>query len=185
MNIDEARGWLSEAARRGAKLKNQWKPQPGPQADAYYSLADELLYGGAAGGGQSDAILGIARNLHGRSIILRRVSPSLDGLVERSREIYAPDAESAAQSSFSGSPFPRWRFNDGRQIRFGHIQHGDDVLKLQGHAFDGYFFDEIPEFEEPQFRYVTGWNRSTRPGQRCRIVCTGNPPTTAEGEWVI
>ena len=185
MNIDEARAVLAEVTRRGAKLKNIWHPQPGPQTEAYCCAADELLYGGAAGGGKSDALLGIARNLHWKSIILRRVSPSLDGLIERSREIYAPDAESAAHSSFSGSPFPRWRFDDGRQIRFGHIQHSDDVLKLQGQAFDGYFFDEIPEFEEAQFRYVTGWNRSTRPGQRCRIICTGNPPTTAEGEWVV
>jgi hypothetical protein len=35
------------------------------------------------------------------------------------------------------------------------------------------------------FRFVTGWNRSTEPGQRCRVVCTGNPPCSAEGDWVI
>lgn len=29
-----------------------WTPQPGPQADAFYSDVDELFYGGAAGGGK-------------------------------------------------------------------------------------------------------------------------------------
>jgi hypothetical protein len=33
--------------------------------------------------------------------------------------------------------------------------------------------------------FIKTWNRSARPGQRCRIVCAGNPPTTAEGTWVI
>jgi hypothetical protein len=35
------------------------------------------------------------------------------------------------------------------------------------------------------FRFVTGWNRSAVPGQRCRVICTGNPPTSADGDWVI
>jgi len=46
-------------------------------------------------------------------------------------------------------------------------------------------FDEIPDFLEDQFRFLIAWNRSTIPGQRCRVVCAGNPPTYAEGEWVI
>jgi hypothetical protein len=32
---------------------------------------------------------------------------------------------------------------------------------------------------------VNAWNRSTRKGQRCRVVATGNPPTTAAGRWVV
>jgi hypothetical protein len=46
-------------------------------------------------------------------------------------------------------------------------------------------FDEITSFAESQYRYIIGWNRSTYPGQRCRTVATGNPPTSAEGLWVI
>ena len=45
--------------------------------------------------------------------------------------------------------------------------------------------DEITEFSESQFRFVNGWNRSTRPGQRCRIIATGNPPSTDNGLWII
>ncbi len=46
-------------------------------------------------------------------------------------------------------------------------------------------FDEVPEFLESQYVFISTWNRSTNPNQRCRIVATGNPPTTAEGLWVI
>lgn len=40
----------------------QWRPLPGPQTMAYSSPADELFYGGAAGGGKTDLLLGVARN---------------------------------------------------------------------------------------------------------------------------
>ncbi len=46
-------------------------------------------------------------------------------------------------------------------------------------------FDEVTQMTETQFRFVKAWCRSTLPGQRCRIVATGNPPTSVEGEWVI
>jgi hypothetical protein len=46
-------------------------------------------------------------------------------------------------------------------------------------------FDELPNFLEQQYRYLIGWNRTTKPGQRSRVVATGNPPQGPEGEWVI
>ena len=49
-------------------------------------------------------------------------------------------------------------------------------------------FDEITHFTRSQFEFLTGWNRiSDRASrdQRCRIVCTGNPPVTPEGRWVV
>ena len=46
-------------------------------------------------------------------------------------------------------------------------------------------FDEIVDFTETQFRFVITWNRSPDPNQRCRVICSTNPPTTYEGEWII
>jgi len=46
-------------------------------------------------------------------------------------------------------------------------------------------FDEITHFLESQFRFLIGWLRTTVPGQRCRVICSGNPPTDAEGDWII
>lgn len=36
-----------------------------------------------------------------------------------------------------------------------------------------------------QYEFIIGWNRSTRPGQRCRVIATGNPPIDENGLWVI
>jgi hypothetical protein len=151
---------------------------------AYESPADELFYGGAAGGGKTDLLLGVARREHHRSIIFRRVYPSLDAIMKRSKEMYNIFGETRQQDFFNES-LHRWMFKDGSHIRFGSIQFDKDKANYQGQAHDFYGFDEITEFTEGMFRFVTGWNRSTRKGQRCRVICTGNPPTSAEGDWVI
>ena len=59
-----------------------WSPNPGPQSQAYYSEADELFYGGAAGGGKSALIIGLALTKHQRSLILRRESTQLRGMID-------------------------------------------------------------------------------------------------------
>ena len=45
----------------GGEMAAPWVPEPTnqPQSDAYHSKADLLLYGGAAGGGKSDLLLGL------------------------------------------------------------------------------------------------------------------------------
>ena len=160
-----------------------WKPFPGPQTMALESQADILFYGGAAGGGKTDLLLGAARYHHKRAIIFRRVSPSLSALIDRSREIYTADGK-ATMDNFTVQP-PRWKFDDGASIRFGSVQYEKDVTDYQGNPHDCYGFDEITEFSEAQFRFLIGWNRTTIPGQRCRVICTGNPPTSSDGAWVI
>jgi hypothetical protein len=156
-----------------------WVPQSGPQTEAFHSPADILFYGGQAGGGKTDLALGLACTSHYRSIIFRREYPRLKALIARSREIYAP----AAPRGFNASEHT-WTFPDGRVIELGSMPNETDAQAYQGNPHDLYVFDELPEFTESQFRFVIGWLRSTRPGQRCRVVCPGNPPTDSNGEWV-
>ena len=161
-----------------------WQPLPGPQFEAIINPADELLFGGQGGGGKSDLLLGLAGYYHHHSIIFRRVFPELRGLIERSREIFNAKGDPHARDSYNES-LHIWRLRDDRQIEFGALQHEKDKENFRGRPHDLYAWDELTEFTESQFRFVNGWNRSTRPGQRCRVVATCNPPTTAEGKWVI
>lgn len=164
-----------------------WRPlidlknpeQPTPQRLAFESRADILLYGGAAGGGKTDLIAGLALTAHKRTIIFRRESTQLSGVIERIIEI------KRNRDGFNAQPPPRFNLPDGRLIRLGGMQHAGDEQAYQGRPFDLMAFDELTQFLESQFRYVITWNRTTDPNQRCRVVCATNPPTTAEGEWVI
>jgi hypothetical protein len=159
----------------------KWTPLPGPQTEAYYSPADILFYGGAAGGGKSDLVLGLAHQQHRRSIIFRREFMQLQGLEDRAREIYANYGGFNSQKHV-------WRLHYdhiSRVIEFGACQRPGDEQGYQGRPHDLKAFDELTHFTQGQFRYLIGWTRSPHPGQRSRVVCTGNPPTSADGDWVI
>jgi hypothetical protein len=160
----------------------RWVPNtPGPQYDAYKCLADELFYGGAAGGGKSQLILGLAINEHRNSRIFRRHLKDIDGTGG-----LAP-ATAQIMGSWDGYSRQRhiWTLDSGREIEFGAFSNAQEAEKYQGRPADFFGFDEITQFPRDLYRYIITWNRSTAPGQRCRVVCAGNPPVTAEGMWVI
>ena len=168
------------------KIRNRtarWTPQSKPQCLAFLSRADELFYGGAAGGGKSDLLLGLAGEAHSRSIIFRRVFPNLRFLVERSRQIYGSESNATSKDSYNDS-LHVWRLANGNMIEFGAIQYEKDKTNFQGRPHDFIGFDEVAEFAESQFVFVTAWNRTTDPRQRTRVIATGNPPTDEMGGWV-
>lgn len=179
-----------DAIRRELRHRTLWTPfadrddgSAHPQRLALESKADILGYGGQAGGGKSDLLLGAAR-FHHRSIVFRRTYPSLTALVDRSRQIYNPEGD-AAQADRYNESLHRWRFDTGGILYFDSLQYDKDALGHQGQPKDYYGFDELTEFSEYQFRFVTGWNRTTKTNQRCRVIATMNPPTTEEGRWVV
>ena len=154
-----------------------WVPLPGPQTLAYGCRADILYYGGAAGGGESDLLLGLGLNEHKHSIIHRRQSTQLIGIQMRLLdEILRSRRGWNGQADILTLP--------DRKIEFGSCNNAGDEIKYQGRPHDFIGFDEIAHFLESQFRFLCGWLRTTVTGQRCRIVCAGNPPTTPEGRWV-
>ncbi len=148
-----------------------------PQTEAFASPADRLFYGGAAGGGKTDLILGLSLTQLSKSIIFRRTYPELKGLIERSREIVGSLGDYNKNEKI-------WQLPKGRTLEFGAVQYESDKEKFQGRDHSGKLFDEITRFTRTQFEYLSAWNRSAK-GDRCRIVATGNPPTTPEGLWVI
>jgi hypothetical protein len=153
-----------------------WTPLEGPQSEAYASPADILFYGGAAGGGKTDLVIGLSLVEHFNSIIFRREGTQLQGIYDRMGKILG------SRDGFN-SKDRVWRLPN-RQIEFGAVAHAGDEEKYQGRPHDLLVFDEITHFSEYAFRFLQGWLRSEVEGVRQRVVCTGNPPTTAEGEWI-
>lgn len=164
-----------------ANILDMWAPRSKPQEWALESAAEEIFYGGAAGGGKTDLLIGAALTRHRKSIIFRREYPQLREIINRTGEILAE--------------YPASRYNDqahvwknlpgGRSLEFGAMQHIKDREKYQGRPHDLKGFDEITQFHPDQYKFVSGWLRSTVPGIQKRCLCTGNPPTTPDGEWVI
>lgn len=160
-----------------------WEPLPGPQIMAFNSQADILGYGGSAGGGKTDLLLGLAATQHQRAVIFRRVFPSLRGIIERSRDIFNPGGIEHARDSYNES-LHRWVLGPGKMLEFESCQYEKDREKQRGRPRDFYGFDEVTEFSKTQVEFITAWNRSVKPEQRCRVVMTFNPPSDELGSWV-
>jgi len=156
-----------------------WCPQPGPQTEALLSKADILYYGGQAGGGKTDLLLGVALTQQERSILFRRQAVQLTGIEERMATIIGTRAGYNSQTGM-------WRLPEGgRTLELGSCKEPGDWMKYQGRPHDAKLFDEIPHFTETQFRSLIGWMRTDNPKVRQRVICAGNPPTDSDGEWVI
>ncbi|HPL80082.1 MAG TPA: terminase family protein, partial [Burkholderiaceae bacterium] len=155
----------------------RWTPQSGPQQMAYESQADILFYGGAAGGGKTDLLLGLALTSQHHSIIFRREAVQLIGIEERMTAITGTRQGYNSQTGV-------WRLPQGRVMELGSVKEPGDWMKFQGRAHDAKLFDEICHFLESQFRALIGWLRSDDPTIRQRVVCAGNPPTSSDGQWV-
>ncbi len=157
-----------------------WRPLPGPQTTAYNSVADITGYGGAAGGGKTDFIVGEAATKHKRVLVIRREKAQTEGVIQRMAEIIGSTDGYNSQKSI-------WKVPVGSCpiVEFGGLDNPGDESRWQGRPHDLKAFDEVTEMREAQVRFIMGWRRSSDPTVRARTVMTFNPPTSAEGRWVI
>lgn len=164
---------------RELKKRNPWRPLPGPQSLAFHSTADVIGYGGAAGGGKTDLACGKTLTQHQKVLVLRREATQLTGIIDRFTELIG------SRDGYNGAE-RIWRLPERKlQIEFGSTPALDDWNKYQGRPHDLLIFDEAANFLEGQVRALLGWLRSVDPNQRCQALLTFNPPTSAEGRWII
>lgn len=147
----------------------------------------EALYGGAAGGGKSDALLmGALQYVHVpgyAALILRKDSQRLrlsGGLIPRSHEWLYGKAE------WNGTD-KRWRFKNGASIQFGYLDSANDKYRYGSSEYQYIGFDELTEFTEEDYLFLFSRLRMTLGIEACgvpyRIRGASNPGGPGH-EWV-
>lgn len=143
----------------------------------------EALYGGAAGGGKSDAlVIEALRQVHiphYKALILRKTFPQLAELIDKSLNYYKRAFPKARYNASAHT----WTFPSGAKIVFGSMQYRQDRTKYQGQAYDFIGFDELTHFTYDEYSYLFSRNRPNGPGTRCYIRATANPGGVGHG-WV-
>ena len=159
-----------------------WTPQPRQRA-FMERWEDEALYGGAAGGGKSDAMLAEALRQvdipNYRGIVFRQTYPQLEALISRSLELY----KAAYPKAKYNDTKKVWTFPKGSQIFFGYMLREKDKYNYQGKPYDFIGFDELTQFSMTQYEYLRSRNRPTGPGTRVYMRATANPGGVGHG-WV-
>ena len=172
----EELGSLPKAIQAEAQENIIFKANEGPQEDFLAAGETDVLYGGAAGGGKSYAMivdpLRFAHRAAHRAVILRRSMPELRELIDKSRELYP--------KAFAGAKYKEveklWNFPSGAKIEFGFLERDADVYRYQGQAYSWIGFDEITHLPtEFAWNYLASRLRTTDPEITPYMRCTANP----------
>ncbi len=153
-----------------------FRPNKGPQVDFLAAPEKEVLYGGAAGGGKSFAmlvdLLRYASNGNHRALLLRRTLAELTELVDQSRKLYP--------KAFPGAIFREskntWSFPSGATALFSYVDKDNDVTRYQGQSFTWIGVDELGQYPTPYvWNYLRSRLRTTDPEIQTYMRASANP----------
>lgn len=137
------------------------RPQPGPQRQFLETKADIAIFGGAAGGGKTYALLleplRHYNNPNFGTVIFRRNNTQIrneGGLWDESMKVYGPLGAKPRESMLD------WTFPRGGRVKFWHLEYASTVQDWHGSQIPLLGLDELTTFLESQFWYMQSRNRS-------------------------
>ena len=167
---------LSKVNVKDSVVNIIFAPHPGPQTDFLAADEQEVLYGGAAGGGKSYALLADPmRYFHHkdfRGLLIRRTNDELRELKIKSKELYMKAFPGARWSEVSST----WTFPSGATLWMTYLERDDDVYRYQGQAFTWIAFDELTQWPTPfPWIYLRSRLRTTASDLPVFMRATTNP----------
>lgn len=174
-----------------------WAPHPGPQTEFLSDTSNELLYGGAAGGGKSDALIIDALGLNQlrpdgtiqhaishpkyRAIIFRKQSTDLTEVIDRMLELYPQIAGCEGVKYFSSKK--RFVFPSGARIELGSVNDPGDELRYKSRQFQYIGWEELTEHPtSAAYEYLM--SRLRGPGDLPKFIRATTNPDGPGHTWV-
>ena len=159
-----------------------WAPNPGRQTRFLASRARRACYGGAAGGGKSQALMALplrwVNNPSFNALYLRREAKYLGDAITKSRKLYPH-----LGARLVLGPRIEWRFPSGATIWFNHCEHESDITNYDSFEFGLVMFDELTHFTEKQFDGICARLRGTDRSLPYVARAATNPGSDGH-EWV-
>lgn len=176
---------MAVAAKRRSGFRLEDVYSPTVRQRLFHSCpADIVLFGGAAGGGKSEALLweGFMQMVEvpgNRGLILRRTFPELNrSLIQRSLQKFPREVCRYVASEKA------WYFQNGSVLEFGYCERENDVYQYQSAEYGFIGFDELTHFTFPQWDYLVNSRlRSVVPGAWPRVRGATNPGNVGHA-WV-
>jgi len=160
-----------------------WQPHAGRQTFALTRPEFEVLYGGARGGGKTDAgIAWLTRDVDNpryRALVIRRNADDLHDWIDRAITLY----RKCGKVEVVGKP-AIIRFPSGATIRTGHLKDEQAYSKYQGHEYHRMLIEELTQIptEEMYLKLISSC-RSTDTSLKPRVFATTNPGNIGH-DWV-
>lgn len=151
-----------------------WRSNPGPQRQALKSTAFEILYGGARGGGKTDAgMVWVAEpvwNPAYRGLVIRRNAKDLSDWISRAKVMYR-----GMEANFAYRP-TEITFPTGATIKTGHLRDSDAYTQYQGHEYQRILIEELTQIpDEKRYLQLIASCRSTVTDLPSGVFATTNP----------
>jgi len=143
--------WSAAVKHLEIETKEVWAPQPGPQ-QAFIDHTDdvfEIMYGGARGGGKTDAMLGdwiVHQRKYGknaRGAFFRRVALNLRDVIRRSKELFPK-----LGAQWNGSS-QEWTFPNGSTLKILHLWDEGAAANYQGWQMSRIYAEELQAWPDP------------------------------------
>lgn len=177
-------GTAKELQAKGFPVNLVWRPQAGPQSLLLACPADDILFGGARGGGKTDGLLGDAGTYsqrwapYFRGLLIRRTYDELDEVVARSRELFEPLGAHWQAGRYT------WKFPWGGWLKLRYLKRDEDASRYQGHSYNWLGEDEAGNFPKSAPLDKLSATLRDKHGVPIREVKTANPGGPGQA-WLV
>lgn len=151
-----------------------WAPQKGPQTLLCICPVQDILYGGARGGGKTDGTLGhwmyhsLEYTKHAKGLFIRRTMPELEEVISRARTLFSDVAEWKEQKK-------TLVFHNGATLKFRFLERDIHADRYQGHEYSWICIEEAGNFPSPDPVDKLRATLRSAVGAKTWFILTANP----------
>lgn len=152
-----------------------WKPQPGPQTALIQCPVFEVFFGGARGGGKTEASIGDwlehsnTYGEHAVGLFIRRKLTQLSEVIARTKILFSKLGAKYNEQQKT------WTMANGARLKFAYLERDSDADEYQGHSYTRLYVEEMPNFPSPVPIMKLKATLRSAAGVPCMMRATGNP----------